>query len=419
MKILLIMRTTYAWHAVHIETLLNMGLELHLATRVAGAQADGRFAGVVATPADEEADELVLRLADHARRIGAECAMTFYETDIVIASRVNELLGRPWAVPEADEISRDKVRQRQLCAKHGLPIPLSHSVSSVAEGMQVGERAGFPLIVKPSHLAASMGVTLVHDPAGLSEGLRAVETLKQRWQGSFYSGRETTLALVEEYLPGREVTVDGVVVSGRFHPAGVINKMEMHGPYFEEDYYTLPYRYPDEEPGIFEIVQGIVDALGVQHALFNAELRQDAQGNFRIIEFTTRMSGGQNYLNLRTAHGIDVVRLYAKAIIGPASDAFIGETPRLPGRLATCLKFAYRGGTVLRNTPGDAFASPHFRSYLPVAKPGDHLRRPPHGWYEIAGSLSVAGPYDGPQSIDDIERIARQLDTRLDILTVE
>ena len=415
MKILLIMRTTYAWHAVHIDTLLGMGLELHLATRAPGAAVDGRFASVVDMPADEPPGETASRLAGHARRIGAELALTFYETDIVIASRVNELLGRPWARPEADEISRDKVRQRQLCAKHGLPIPRSQSVRSVAEGIEVGEQAGFPVIVKPSRLAASMGVTLAHDRASLSRGLETIEALRNRWQGSFYSGDETSLALIEEYLPGREVTVDGVVIAGRFHPAGVINKMAMHGPYFEEDYYTLPYRYPEEEGEIFGIVQGIVDAIGTHHALFNTELRQDAQGRFRIIEFTTRMSGGQNYLNLRMAHGIDVVRLYAKALAGPEADV----VPRLPGRLATCIKFAYRGGIVLRNTPGDAFASPHFRSYLPVARPGDRLRRPPHGWYEIAGSLSVAGPYHGPESINAIERIATDLDRRLEILTVE
>lgn len=419
MRILLIMRTTFAWHALHIDTLMNLGLELHLASRVPGAAADGRFRSVIDMPVDEPLADCVDRLTEHARRLGAECALTFYETDIVIASLVNQRLGKPWATPTADEVSRDKTRQRELAVKHGLPVPACWAVASVGQARQVAASMPYPFIVKPTHLAASMGVRLVDDEAALVEALIGIEVLARRWRGSFYSGDETSLALLEEYLPGREVTVDGVVLGGRFHPAGVINKMAMHGPYFEEDLYTLPHRHPEDEPEIFEIVQGVVDALGVRHALFTIELRQDAQGQFRIIEFSTRMSGGQNYLNLRTAHGIDVVRLYAKALTGPEDTVLDGEVPRLPARMATCITFAYRGGIVLRNTPGDAYTSPHFRSYLPVARPGDRLRQPPHGWYEIAGSLSVAGPYTGPQDVDAIERIAQDLDRRLDILTVE
>jgi hypothetical protein len=62
--------------------------------------------------------------------------------------------------------------------------------------------------------------------------------------------------------------------------------------------------------------------------------------------------------------------------------------------------------------------SPYFRSYLTSAKPGARLRRAPEGWYEFAGSLAVAGPYREPADIDRIERIAEDLDAKLDIVVV-
>lgn len=423
MKILLIMRNTYAWHREHIETLERMGLEIHLATGVHKAADDGRFASVVPLPEGLDGEELAAYCADEARRLSIATAITFYDSDIAVTSRVNQLLGHRWPRPRADAISRDKQLQRSFLAEHGLPAPKFAGISSVEEGLRAAEDFSYPFIVKPSALAASIGVTLVRDRAELERALTDVARLAEEWGGYFPSdGPE--IALIEEFLPGKEVTLDGVVLDGRFHLAGVTNKMQMPGPYFEEDFYTLPFRTPEEEPELVAVAEGIVAGLGVEHCLFNAEFRQDAEGRYRVVEFATRMSGGQNYRNLREVHGIDPVRLYAKAVLAgddPVARAAVldGEVPRAASpRAATCIKFAYRTGTLVRNNPGDAYHSPHFRSYIPASKPGDRLRRAPEGWYEIAGSLAVAAPYRTPADIDRVERIAAELDERLDVVVV-
>lgn len=423
MKILLIMRNTYAWHREHIETLERMGLEIHLATRVAQAADDGRFANVVPIPEALEGAELAEFCATAARRLGIASAITFYDSDIAVTSRVNQLLGHAWPRPEADLISRDKQLQRSFLERHGLPGPKFAGVTGVEAGLAAAEAFTYPFIVKPSALAASIGVSLVRDRAELERALTDVARLAEEWGGYFPSdGPE--IALLEEFLPGKEVTLDGVVLDGTFHLVGVTNKMQMPGPYFEEDFYTLPFRTPEEEPELVAVAEGIVAGLGVRHCLFNAEFRQDSEGRYRVVEFATRMSGGQNYRNLREVHGIDAVRLYAKAVLAGddacAQGALLdGEVLRATApRAATCIKFAYRTGTLVRNNPGDATHSPHFRSYIPASKPGDRLRRAPEGWYEIAGSLAVAAPYRSAADIDRVERIAADLDERLDVVVV-
>ncbi|MEU7279013.1 ATP-grasp domain-containing protein [Streptomyces sp. NPDC045431] len=423
MKILLIMRNTYAWHREHIETLERMGLEIHLATQVARAEEDGRFASVVRLPEDLDTTGLAEFCAAAARRLGIATAITFYDSDIVVTSLANRLLGHAWPRPEADEISRDKRLQREFLEEHGLPGPRAVAVTGVEEGLAAAEGFRYPFIVKPSALAASMGVTLVHDRDALRAALEDVARLVEEW-GGYFPSDGPDIALLEEFLPGKEVTLDGVVLSGRFHLVGVTNKMQMPGPYFEEDFYTLPFRTPEEEPELVTVAEGIVAALGVEHCLFNAEFRQDDQGRYRVVEFATRMSGGQNYRNLREVHGIDAVRLYAKAVLAgddTAARAAVldGEVRRAAEpRAATCIKFAYRTGRLVRNNPGDAFHSPYFRSYIPASRPGDRLRRAPEGWYEIAGSLAVAAPYREPADIDRVERIAAELDERLDVVVV-
>ncbi|MGH3934306.1 MAG: ATP-grasp domain-containing protein [Pseudonocardiaceae bacterium] len=425
-KLLLVMRNTYGWNGEHIEALHRLGIEVHLATQVAAARLDGRFASVVPISPEADLDTNVSYLVAQARRLGIGTALTFYESDIVLTSLVNRELGHTWANPEAEEISRDKRLQRELLRKHGLPSPRSTPITRadpVAEGLAAMARFRYPVIVKPTYLSASIGVTLASGDFELTAALTEIASLAKSWEGYFLAGHERPIALIEEYLPGKEVTVDGVVLFGKFHLAGVINKMQMGGPYFEEDYYTLPFRTPEEEPELVEITQGIVDALGVDHCGFNAEFRRGTDGRYRVIEFSTRLSGGQNYLCLREVYSLDPIRLFIKATLAGTDPAleeqvWAGELRRSEPKMATCIKYAYRTGTIMRNRAGDVAASPYFRSYLTAAKPGATLRKPPEGWYEFAGSLAIATPYRGPADIDRIERIAADLDTKLDIIAV-
>ncbi|GAA1856350.1 ATP-grasp domain-containing protein [Myceligenerans crystallogenes] len=420
MKILLIMRATYKSYREHLRTLLGEGLEIHLVTGVADARDDHRFANVVPVAGMSE-DEVVDTVVRYAKDTGIGFALTFWEADIVVTARVNEYLGQPWANVAAARTARDKSAQRRLLADAGLPSVEFRTLGAGEAGDDaLSEIAGWAdsVVVKPARLAASVGVKRVTGHEALREAVADIRRVAggEAWLADFVTD-DPDLVVVEEYLPGREVTVDGVVVDGRFHLAGITNKMAMDGPYFEEDYYTLPYRFPEEEGEITGIVQGVVDALGLVQATFNIELRQDAAGRFRVIEFSPRMSGGQNYLNLRTAHGFDLVRVHVRAASAGGSVLTEQDLARHPGRAATCIKFAYRGGRVVRNNAGEAAHSRHFLEYTPSAAPGKLLRQPPEAWYEVAGSLAVAVPFRGLDDIDRVERVADDLDRKLDVVT--
>lgn len=422
--VLLVMRNTYAWNAEHIEAMQRLGLEIHLVTQVKASLDDARFASVVLLEPGLDMDTTERIVLDAARERGISHVFTFYESDITLVSRVNTVLGHSWANHEADVISRDKRLQREFLAEQGIAGVRYAAVQGVESGLKAVGDFAYPVIVKPTNLSASIGVALAKDQDELVAALTGIEELSGRWDDYFLSGRPAEIALLEEFLPGREVTLDGVVLHGRFHLAGVTDKMQMPGPYFEEDYYTLPFRTPEEEPELLAITEQIVRGLGVRHCLFNAEYRKDAEGAYRLVEFSTRLSGGQNYRNLREVYGLDPVRLWLKALLqdqdlDPATaeeELWRGEVRRTAPQAATCIKFAYREGRLVRNNPGDVYHSPHFRSYLQGSKVGSALRRAPQGWYEIAGSLAVGCPYHGPEDIDRIERIATELDEQLDVV---
>ena len=406
--------------ADHIQALANLGTELHVVTspQEEGTGQDPRFCSALAVPPGAGHDELVERVYAAARDRRATAVVTFSEYDIVIASEANQRLGIGWACPEADRISRDKSRQREFLRAHAIPSVWHYPVSDIGAAVAAGAERGFPLIVKPTRSASSTRVELVRDPAALKSSLlsiRAVEDISAGGSGGVLRADSGPWALLEEYVPGREVTLDGVVLDGRLVLGGIHDKALRQGPFFEEDLYTLPFSDPGREAELVAIAESIVKCLRPGLALFNAELREDADGEFRVIEFSTRLSGGHVYRNIRDVYGIDLVRMFARAVLGEPPERIMAQDGiRRPPRTATCIKRLYANGRVVRNSVGNAIYSPSFRSYYPLAKPGEVVASAPHG-FDCVGSLSVWLPWQPGQAPAAAHEVARAVAADLDV----
>lgn len=106
-----------------------------------------------------------------------------------------EMVGIPYtgANPLGHAISLDKVVTKQILDKEGIPTPkmavLSRPDPSAAEGLR------FPLVVKPRHESTSCGLHLVHTHEELISAVRSVTAQFEQD------------ALVEEYIPGRELCI--------------------------------------------------------------------------------------------------------------------------------------------------------------------------------------------------------------------
>jgi biotin carboxylase len=407
--------------ADHIQALADLGADLHLVTSTSeGIAQDPRFVSAMAVPPRAGHDELVQRVCAAARDRQATAVVTFSEYDIAVASEANQRLGTGWACPEANRISRDKNRQREFLRSHAIPSVWYCPVSDIGAAMAAGSEHGFPLIVKPTRSASSTRVELVRDPAALKSSLLSIRAIEDASVGD--SGMNGVLssnagpwALLEEYVPGREVTIDGVVLAGRFVLGGIHDKALSHGPFFEEDLYTLPFSAPGREAELAAIAEGIVKCLRPGLALFNAELREDANGEFRVIEFSTRLSGGHVYRNIRDVYGIDLVRMFARAVLGEPSELILEQDGiRRAPRMATCIKRLYANGLVVRNSVGNAIYSPSFRSYHPMAKPGEIIASAPNG-FDCAGSLSVWLPWQPGQAPAAAHEVARAVAADLDL----
>jgi biotin carboxylase len=255
-------------------------------------------------------------------------------------------------------------------------------------------------------------VRLVRDRAEASAALHSIHQLADSNVHNFYDQLPEVWALVEEYLPGEEVTCDGVVIDGVFHLGGIHTKQLGEEPWFEEDLYTLPFTDLAAEEQIVAIASRLTHTLGLQHCLLNVELRRDKAGAFRIVEFSTRISGGHVYRNIVDVHAIDLVELFLLAALGDAANAGARAGHRHPGRLASCIRMVYRTGTVVTNHAGTAATDPEFRAYYALAEPGTHVASAPAG-FDICGLLSVRGHFVPDQHPALIHAAARRLEKEL------
>ncbi|MEY2441624.1 MAG: hypothetical protein QOJ46_1050 [bacterium] len=222
------------------------------------------------------------------------------EARILQAAGVAEELGLPGGDPAAVGRCRDKHLTRDALAAGGVPQPQSVLVGGVDEALATAERFGYPVVLKPRALAASLGVVLVRTRAEL--------------EAQFAFAHDTTLpeapvydrsVLVEEYADGPEISVDCAVSAGETSPLYVARKEVGYAPYFEETGHRVDGADPllrDER--VLEILRATHRALDFRDGMTHVELKLTRSGP-KVIEVNARLGGDLiPYLGKR-ATGID------------------------------------------------------------------------------------------------------------------
>jgi len=99
--------------------------------------------------------------------------------------------------------------------------------------------------------------------------------------------------LVEGYIAGEEVAVEGLLDRGRLRILAIFDKPDpLEGPYFEETIYVTPSRLPAKtQESIADCAQRAVRALDLTHGPLHAEFRINSSGPW-VLEAQPRPIGG-------------------------------------------------------------------------------------------------------------------------------
>ena len=296
---------------------------------------------------------------------------------VVVAAHIARALGLPYTTVDAALAARDKHRQRVLLRAAGVPVP-DFALVALDDDLEARAReAPYPCVLKPLRLAASRGVIRANGPA---EFVAAARRIGRILQMPDVPREGADALLVEAFVPGPEVALEGLLDGGRLQVLALFDKPDpLDGPFFEETIYVTPSRLSEEaQQAIADCSQAAARALGLTSGPVHGELRFNERGPW-LIELAARPIGGRCGAVLR--FGVDAEPLSLEALhLHQALGMPTAGVTREPRAAAVMMIPVPRGGT-LRELRGieAARAVAHVEDVVITAHRGQELVPLPEG----------------------------------------
>ena len=239
------------------------------------------------------------------------------ERTAIAAAAIAGRLGLPHDAIAAVRAAGNKALLRRALAEAGAPSP-GHRVFSLDDDPRVAASAvRYPCVLKPTFLSASRGVIRADDPTTFVAAWSRIGAILALPEVARRGGASAREVLVEDYVPGAEVSLEGILTRGRLRVLALFDKPDpLEGPFFEETLYVTPSRLPDDlQIRCTEIAEQGCRALGLSQGPVHAELRVNEDGVW-IVEIAARSIGGLCSRALRFDTGASLEELVLLQALG-------------------------------------------------------------------------------------------------------
>jgi biotin carboxylase len=251
-------------------------------------------------------------------------------------------------------LSRDKVLMRSTWRRAGLPGPAFAPVRSHGDLQAAAETLRRPFLLKPSWLAGSMGQVLVGPRTDLRTAWReasaAVAQMDQagvrdfvpRGRGSQFIAEEVIDSSTESWYDvdgyGDYLSVEGVVVGGRYHPLCITARLPTIPPFVELGLQVPTVLSVEAQRRIEDLARAAVDALGLDCCGTHTEIKLQRDGRLSLLESAARLGGTTLPRLIHDVFGVDLIDLVVRVLLG--------EEAALPDRMVTSSPTGKAAGTV-------------------------------------------------------------------------
>ena len=301
--------------------------------RAAAKLPDVRLLGIVATPPDANSPDArvfddIIRITDPLsgqdvldgvevlkRRHGQpDRIIGILEPLMVQMAEARERFGVPGTRAKTAALFRDKAAMKDALRAAGLPVARHRLVTSEADAKAFAAEVGFPMVLKPP---AGMGAKATFRVASEDALLRAVSGMRVN---------EASPVLAEEFLRGREFSMETVTVGGKPRVHSISHYLPPCLEVLENPWIQWVCLLPKElDAPLYEKARKMgyaaVEALGLDDGMTHMEWFERADGTLAIGEIAQRPPGANISLMTGLAHGIDPYRAWARAVIDGELDA--------------------------------------------------------------------------------------------------
>lgn len=264
--------------------------------------------------------------------ISDQCDYSYFASTVV----ANDL-NLPGSDLKKAQYATNKYLQRKAISNTGILQPEFHICLNLDDCKQAMNEIGLPVIVKPVDNRGSFGVNRVSDP----------DTIKDAYYNALCHSH-TRRVLVESFIEGEHVTVDGYCFPHRGHKSLTLATKEMLGG---QRQVAVDIIYPGEiSESLYDHVQTtnqkVVDQLGFSFGMTHAEYMVTDDGRCYLIEIANRGGGcfTSTYM-VPAISGIDVTEQLILDCLGVDRDLY-AESGGPCHRSAYLSFFTFEPGTI-------------------------------------------------------------------------
>ena len=270
-------------------------------------------------------DGAATRVAELSARRPLRAVVGVDDLTTVAAAAIAERLGLRTNAVAAVTAARDKFQMRQCLAAAGVPIPRFRRMALKDDPFLAARGVKFPCVLKPLALSASRGVIRANNVDHFIAAFRRIAALLAR-DDVAVSGDAAQFLLAEEYIPGLEVALEGLLVGGTLHTLALFDKPDpLEGPFFEETIYVTPSRLPAAvQQAIERVAASACTALGLVEGPVHAELRVNDAGPW-VLEVAARSIGGLCSRTLRFGTGMTLEEIILRHALGRPIETLVRE----------------------------------------------------------------------------------------------
>ena len=291
-RVLLLLPTTSYRTPDFLEAASRLAVEVVVASEAPSTLESLNPAGLL-TLDFRDVPGCVAKVSAFSRAHPLDAVVGVDEDTAVVAAAAASALGLPHNPVEAVLAARHKGRMRTRLSQAGVPAPYHRLLHLGDDSRRAAEETPYPCVLKPTFLAASRGVIRANDAVEFERAWRRIEQILREPEVAGRGGEAATEILVEQFIPGFEVALEGLLTAGELRILAIFDKPDpLDGPYFEETIYVTPSRLPAAtRERIAFVAEAGAAALGLEDGPVHAELRVNDAGVW-LIEVAARSIGG-------------------------------------------------------------------------------------------------------------------------------
>jgi biotin carboxylase len=243
------------------------------------------------------------QVVSEARREAIDAIIATDDPTAEVAALASAELGLSGNHPMAVRTARNKRLMREAMARVRQPRPWHLVFEETAAPDEVLAQVRFPCVLKPILCSASRGVMRADDAQSFRSAWQRLGALLATPALRAVADPDGHRILVEEYLPGDEVALEGILRDGALTVLALFDKPDpLEGPFFEETLYVTPSRLPAEvQARVAEATERAARAIGLKQGPVHAELRLTPSPV--VLEVAARSIGGLCARTLRFGLG--------------------------------------------------------------------------------------------------------------------